>query len=220
MIPKFKDFINEGLWTKGVDRSKTGDKRKESVDTCLDFVDMGECGKWATCNVGAKSPEEVGLFFAWGETEGEETDKQKLWGDYKFSIDNDGDRFTKYNKEDKLKILEPEDDAAHVHMGGKWRMPTIQEFQKLCELCDYSWEKNYNNTKVQGMLFKLKTDKSKNLFFPSFTYTRGNFWGSYWSSSRVWDYPYAYKLNFYNVHIDDDMYKKRNFRYNVRGILD
>ena len=219
MILKFKDFINEGLWTKGVDRSKTGEKRKESVDTCLDFVDMGECGKWATCNVGAKSPEEIGLFFAWGETEGEETDKQKFWSDYKFSIDKDGDRFSKYNKEDRLKILEPEDDAAHVHMGGKWRMPTIQEFQKLCQMCDWYWEKNYNNTKMQGMLFKLKTDESKQLFFPT-VFGRGAYWGSYWSSSRNWEIPYAYKLNFYDLHIDDDMYKKRNYRLNIRGILD
>ena len=26
--------------------------------------------KWATCNVGADSPEQAGLYFAWGETTG------------------------------------------------------------------------------------------------------------------------------------------------------
>lgn len=32
-------------------------------------VDLGLSVKWATCNVGANSPEEYGDYFAWGETE-------------------------------------------------------------------------------------------------------------------------------------------------------
>lgn len=37
-----------------------------------EFVDLGLPSgiKWATCNVGANSPEEFGLYFAWGEIEG------------------------------------------------------------------------------------------------------------------------------------------------------
>ena len=31
-------------------------------------VDLGLSVKWATCNVGAESPEEYGDYFAWGET--------------------------------------------------------------------------------------------------------------------------------------------------------
>ena len=34
-----------------------------------EFVDLGLSVKWATCNVGASKPEEVGGLFAWGETE-------------------------------------------------------------------------------------------------------------------------------------------------------
>ncbi|MBO7316842.1 MAG: InlB B-repeat-containing protein, partial [Paludibacteraceae bacterium] len=37
--------------------------------TCTDYVDLGLPSglKWATCNVGASSPEEYGCYFAWGE---------------------------------------------------------------------------------------------------------------------------------------------------------
>ena len=32
------------------------------------YVDLGLSVKWATCNVGATSPEDYGHYFAWGET--------------------------------------------------------------------------------------------------------------------------------------------------------
>ena len=37
-----------------------------------EFVDLGLPSglKWASCNVGASKPEEYGLYFAWGETQG------------------------------------------------------------------------------------------------------------------------------------------------------
>ena len=34
-----------------------------------EYVDLGLSVKWATCNVGASSPEEYGDYFAWGEVE-------------------------------------------------------------------------------------------------------------------------------------------------------
>jgi hypothetical protein len=33
------------------------------------YVDLGLSVKWATCNVGAATPEEYGDYFAWGEVE-------------------------------------------------------------------------------------------------------------------------------------------------------
>lgn len=38
--------------------------------TKYEFVDLGLSVKWATYNVGATSPEESGLFFQWGDTQG------------------------------------------------------------------------------------------------------------------------------------------------------
>lgn len=34
-----------------------------------DYVEMGDGLKWATCNVGATKPEELGDYYAWGEVE-------------------------------------------------------------------------------------------------------------------------------------------------------
>ena len=34
-----------------------------------DYVDLGLSVMWATCNIGANSPEEYGDYFAWGEAE-------------------------------------------------------------------------------------------------------------------------------------------------------
>ena len=33
-----------------------------------EYVDLGLSVKWATRNIGAKSPEDYGRYFAWGET--------------------------------------------------------------------------------------------------------------------------------------------------------
>ena len=35
---------------------------------------------------------------------------------------------------DNKTVLDPEDDAAHVIMGGNWRMPTTTELQKLATI--------------------------------------------------------------------------------------
>ncbi|MDE7377194.1 MAG: hypothetical protein K2N16_10140, partial [Muribaculaceae bacterium] len=32
------------------------------------YVDLGLSVKWAKCNIDANSPEEIGSYFAWGET--------------------------------------------------------------------------------------------------------------------------------------------------------
>ena len=37
-----------------------------------EYVDLGLSVKWATCNVGASSPEEYGNYFAWGRNHTQE----------------------------------------------------------------------------------------------------------------------------------------------------
>lgn len=102
------------------------------------FVDLGlpSGTLWATTNIGANSPEEYGLYFAWGETIGYTasqvgTDKQFSWADYKFNPSGDGTTMTKYNSTDNKTKLKLEDDAAYVNWGEKWCMPTEEQFQEL-----------------------------------------------------------------------------------------
>ena len=94
---------------------------------------------WADRNIGASTPEEPGLYFQWGDTQGYTAEQAGVgeglkafrWDDYKFSIDGSSFNFSKYNASDSKTVLDPEDDAAHVNMGGNWRMPTSEEYKEL-----------------------------------------------------------------------------------------
>lgn len=104
-----------------------------------EYVDLGLSVNWATCNVGAQSPEQVGGYYAWGETE----EKEGCYYDnYKFA-DSDGN-FTKYNlwqsvgKVDMKYRLDPEDDVAFKLLGDGWRTPTREEFQELLDSCNWT----------------------------------------------------------------------------------
>ena len=139
----------------------------EYVDLCLPSRT-----KWATCNVGADSEIDCGLYFAWGETVGYSgiTDtKQFGWGDYKFSKCG-SNKFIKYNDTDGKKVLDLCDDAAHIHMGGKWHMPTIEQIRELKSNTISNWVTNYNGSGVGGILFTSKSDNSKKLFLPGCGY--------------------------------------------------
>lgn len=114
----------------------------ESIDiNGHEYVDLGlpSGNLWAKYNIGATSEEEAGLYFQWGDTQGytagqigrEEGLKEFLWSDYKFSTDGSSKNFSKYNASDNKTVLDPEDDAAHVNMGGNWRMPTFEECKEL-----------------------------------------------------------------------------------------
>ena len=48
---------------------------------CIEAVDLGLSVMWATCNVGASSPEDYGDYFAWGETQPKENYD---WTTYKY----------------------------------------------------------------------------------------------------------------------------------------
>ena len=111
-----------------------------------DYVDLGLSVKWATFNVGATSPEDYGDYFAWGETELKET---YSWATYKWGTSSN---LTKYNTTDGKTILDPEDDAAQVHWGGKWRMPSKEEVDELTQQCTWIWttHNNVNGYKVTG----------------------------------------------------------------------
>ena len=51
--------------------SCSDDKDEPEIPDNHEYVDLGlpSGTLWATCNVGANSPEEYGDYFAWGETE-------------------------------------------------------------------------------------------------------------------------------------------------------
>ena len=149
-----------------------------------EYVDLGLSVKWATFNVGATSPEDYGDYFAWGETEPKET---YIWATYKWCNGTENN-ITKYNTTDGKTILEPEDDAAHIHWGDKWRMPSCEESIELKDKCDWEWTTSNN---ING--YRVKGPNGNSIFLPAggvrinnASYAIGEF-GYYWSSSLMID---------------------------------
>lgn len=95
------------------------------------YVDLGlpSGNLWATCNLGASSPEAYGDYYAWGETKPKQeyTYPNHKW--YKEGAPSLG--FTKYNNEDGKLTLEDEDDAVIQNLGNGWRTPTLTDFREL-----------------------------------------------------------------------------------------
>lgn len=65
-------------------------------------------------------------------------------------------------------ILELEDDAAYVHMGGKWRMPTKCQLKELLDNTAYDVE-TING--IKGVLF-ISNINGRQLFIPFAGYWR------------------------------------------------
>ena len=166
--------------------------------------------KWASCNVGANTPEEYGDYFAWGETEPKETYN---WSTYRYY---DGSNVTKYTGSDNLTILEASDDAAIANWGGAWRMPTEIEMKELRDNCTVAWA-TYNG--VNGRVFVGPNGKS--IFLPaagyrydSSLYYAGSY-GLYWSSSLGSSNTY-YAWNLYFNSGGCSMYY--DYRYYGRSV--
>ena len=117
-----------------------------------EYVDLGLSVKWATCNIGANSPEEYGDYFAWGEIV---TKGAYSWSTYKWCNGSET-TLTKYCTDgsygtvDNKTQLELSDDAAYANWGNGWRMPTRAEFTELYEQCTWTWttENGINGYKV------------------------------------------------------------------------
>ena len=105
---------------------------------------------WAKCNVGAWVPEGFGNYYSWAETEPNPHHSTYKYHKYVTNfyieyVDISGrsipfERYTltKYNDTDRLRVLQPEDDAATVNWGSPWRTPTLADWQELYNNCD--WE--------------------------------------------------------------------------------
>ena len=174
-----------------------------------EYVDLGLSVKWATCNVGATTPEGYGDYFAWGETTPKTTYD---WSTYKYC---NGDKYsmTKYCTDsyygtvDNKTTLELTDDAARVNWGGSWRMPTRAEQDELRDTNNCTWTWTTQNG-VKG--YKVTSKKNGNsIFLPaagyrldSDLYVAGSY-GYYWSSSLYTSYSnIAYYVYFHSDYVD------------------
>ena len=141
-----------------------GDKKKDSNPSHEghEYVDLGLSVKWATCNIGANSPEDYGEYYAWGETSTKSiytTNKCETWN----------------KKIDDIKGTNL--DVAHVNWGGDWRMPTEKEFEELLEKCNWEWT---------GSGYKVTGPNGNSIYLPAAGWRVGDTLydgGTYWSST-------------------------------------
>ena len=173
---------------------------------------------WAQSNLSTSglcaNPEDYGDYYAWGETEPYYTEGHSQdspcsswrsrtnpsitgydWASYKW-YNGSSTTLTKYNTNssygtvDNKTVLDSEDDVAHVKLGGKWRMPTYEEWTALRTQCTWTW------TTQNGINGRLVTASNGNsIFLPAVGYrhnpflSRAGSYGYYWSSSIDTDYP-------------------------------
>ena len=136
------------------------------------WVDLGLPSgvKWATCNVGATTPEGYGNYYAWGET----TTKSS----YVYS------NSVTYNQEIRDFSGNVTYDAARANWGGTWRMPTKAEIVELRKNCTCTWttQNGVNGYKVTG-------PNGNSIFLPAageYSGSSRNYvgeFGDYWSST-------------------------------------
>lgn len=176
-----------------------------------DAVDLGLSVKWASCNVGAESPEEYGDYFAWGETETKSSytsDNSVTYGlsiselESRGIIGSDGNLTAAY-------------DAATANWGDGWRMPTLDEIKELLNNCTWNW------TTLNGVNGRLVTGPNGNsIFLPAAgsrndtsLYYAGSY-GLYWSATPGSNSNYAYYLSF----LSDYYNWGDNYRYYGRAV--
>ena len=190
-----------------------------------DYVDLGlpSGTLWATCNVGASSPEEYGDYFAWGETQPKTSYN---WSTYKYSK-GDASKMTKYctsssyGSVDNKTELEPSDDAAIANWGSGWQMPSFEQCKEL-------YNSSYTTTTwttMNGVYGYEITSKSNgnSIFFPAAGYRseaslkNAGSYGYCWSRS-LGNYSYgAYELYFYSSSFWTN-YDSRYFGRSVRPV--
>ena len=174
------------------------------------YVDLGlpSGTKWATCNIGAKSPEQYGDYFAWGETTGYNRGKTDFsWETYKW-CNGSHNSLTKYNTErvygtvDNKTELDLMDDAAYANWGPAWLIPSIKQFEELFNI-------SYTNrewTTQEGVYgYKITSKKNgKSIFLPvagcrydSSLRSAGSY-GYYWSRTSSNNSPSNARYLFFD----------------------
>ena len=133
-----------------------------------EYVDLGLPSGllWATCNVGAETPEAYGNYYAWGETTTKTDYSSSTSATFALSysqlqsqgyIDSEGNLTAQY-------------DAATANWGGSWRMPTRAELNELRNNCTWTWttQNGVNGYKVTSRV------NSNYIFLPAAGYRIGS----------------------------------------------
>lgn len=136
-------------------------KPSDPTVTAGQVVDLGLSVYWASCNLGAESPEEYGDYYAWGETKPKSSYTENNYAYY----DDNLKQYTDIG----VNISGTQYDAATVNLGGDWRMPTKDEMKELIDNCTWEW-KQING--VNG--YVVKGTSGNSIFLPAGGWGGGN----------------------------------------------
>ena len=219
------------IWDAKVD---LGSVRCTNMIVCVTIADkyqkvqLWEGGPyWATTNIGAEKPEDYGYYFWWGDTVGYKRENNS-WvasdgsnSGFSFSGSNTptyGKSISSLQSEGWITsdgVLAPEHDAANIHWGNGWRMPTKDELEALNNNCDWTWT---TQNGVNGYVVKGRgTYASKSIFLPAAgsgygaSLNNSGSHGRFWSSVPYsYDDYYAWDLYFYSsYHRTSNYYRYR-----------
>ena len=174
-----------------------------------EYVDLGLSVNWATCNVGADTPEDYGDYYSWGEISTK----------------------TKYTFENSLTVgknindirMNSKYDVAQTKWGDRWRMPTKEEMIELVNKCNWTWTTltDKSGNKVNG--YKITGPNGNSIFLPACGLYKGQSYskrdgGFYWSSTPLEGSNYdSYYLKFSSNSYE--MYEGfRHHGYQVRPV--
>ncbi|MBQ6192609.1 MAG: hypothetical protein IJK51_09965 [Bacteroidaceae bacterium] len=191
------------------------------LENAYEWVDMGlpSGTLWATCNIGASSPDGIGSNFAWGETEPKD---DYSWSTYFDTMDG-GITFRTYDSMSPLSELMSNHDAATANWGRNWQMPSVDQMDELRN-SDYTTNEF---TKMNGVYGRKITSKSNgnSIFLPAAglrtdTILQETYQGCYWSRSRGTSYSnVALNMYFFYDERFNTNYSDRYVGRSVRPVL-
>lgn len=196
---------------------------------------------WATCNVGGVNPEDFGLFYQWGDTQGykgacseAESTPDNLethffgWSRYKYA-NGTANSMTKYNTSatygsvvDNISVLLPEDDPVCIATNGEYRMPTYAEVKEIYEYANTTSRWTTHND-VPGRLFTSKSN-GQQVFFPAAGFAMdanvGNVgtMGYYWSAEMFTAMSNMARYLVFNQSTVSWTYYYKCFGHTIRGV--
>ena len=106
-------------------------------------VDLGLSVKWATCNYNAASSYEIGGYYLWGDPTGNAKIGFDIVG---------GEVVPLYSAPNMDSISGTSYDIVRAKWGGKWRLPSMSEFNELYSKCTWTYtsQNGVNGIKITG----------------------------------------------------------------------
>ena len=170
---------------------------------------------WSCCNVDAKTPQNYGGYYAWGET------KQKSYYDWSNYSHCNGTEDTCQNLGGD--IGGSVNDVAHTKWGGKWTTPSNTAWEELSENCTYEW------TTINGVKGGMLTSKinGASIFLPAAGFRWQSDTGDVGVSSAYWssvqynrNLSQAYNIYFTSEFFSENLLSSLAYGRSIRPVQD